>query len=187
MGEVVAFVELMGNYNSLRETVDLLKEQEHCAAVLAVTGPYDYLVEVRCQSIWQLTKVLDRLTNFPWVTRSRSSVVKEVVKEPSTFIFIEPSDADQKEMLKTHLIAAVSINVRTGMTKPLASRLKKVPQVERAYVVTGEHDLLASLDCESMLDFAEFLDTVHEYEYVKSTNTAFMVRAGRMLQPSDMS
>lgn len=187
MGEVVAFVELMGNYNSLRETVDLLKEQEHCAAVLAVTGPYDYLVEVRCQSIWQLTKVLDRLTNFPWVTRSRSSVVKEVVKEPATFTFIEPSDADQKQMLKSHLFATVSINVRTGMTKPLASRLKKVPQVARAYVVTGEHDLLASIDCDSMLDFAEFLDTVHEYEYVKSTNTAFMVRAGRMLQSSDTS
>jgi DNA-binding Lrp family transcriptional regulator len=185
MGDVIAFVELMGNFNSLRETVELLKGQEHCTSVLAVTGPYDYLVEVRCQSIWQLTKVLDQLTNFPWVVRSRSSVVKEVVQEPSSFAFVEPSEEEEKSLLRTRLMAFVAINVRTGMTKPLISRLRKVPEVERVYAVTGEHDLVAAVTCDSMQAFAELLDRVHEYEYVKGTSTAFVVRVGRMMRRSD--
>lgn len=176
MSETIAFVELMGTLHNIDKAFDDLMTIEEVKAVHAVTGQYDFLTEVRCSSIWELTKIMDKITCKGWITGTRTSKVKNIAKEPKEIKFV-PIDVDkEKELLITSLRAMVGINVRSGLYKPLLARLRDVDEIKRIYLTTGEHDVLLEIEVKNMYEFSKVIEAVHSYEYLASTDTAFVLR-----------
>lgn len=181
MNEIIAFVELMGTMHDLDAALEDLSGFDFVRSVFAVTGQYDFLVEVRCKSMWDLGDALDKLTGRVWVTGSRSSKVKRIIKEPEELVYVDVDRNKEKNMLKSGLMAFMGIGVRSNLLKPLLLKIVDIPQIKRIYETTGSHDLLIELWTKNMYEYSLVVEDIHNYEFLRATNTAFILRVKRHL------
>ncbi|HTN32476.1 MAG TPA: Lrp/AsnC family transcriptional regulator [Marinobacter sp.] len=71
--------------------------------------------------------------------------------------------------------AHVSIKVRQKLTARTNSSLEKISQVSQLYAVSGEYDLIAIVEAQSLEELSAVLDDIGNLEGVERTNSAVVL------------
>ena len=69
----------------------------------------------------------------------------------------------------------VMIDVNPGMERPVETAVRKIGDIQFAYQVTGEHDIVAFMDTEPYANFAHLVATIRQIPGVKDTDTLLVL------------
>ncbi len=80
------------------------------------------------------------------------------------------------EFTKGHVSAHVMVNlISTINSTNIMLKLKQIPQLVKAYTVSGIYDLIILLEAESTGELDEVLDTIRALEGIKDTLTSVVL------------
>ncbi|MCF2947787.1 Lrp/AsnC family transcriptional regulator [Paraglaciecola aquimarina] len=69
----------------------------------------------------------------------------------------------------------VSIKVKQKLTARTNVELRKIPEVAELYAISGEYDLIAILQAQSLNQLSQILDDIGNLEGVERTNSAVIL------------
>ena len=79
-------------------------------------------------------------------------------------------------MMSGGITVILAVNVMSQELDKVAHALHKLPQVTDLYEVTGEYDLIALVETDSILSFRNLLkDKILSIESIKGTNTLVII------------
>ena len=84
------------------------------------------------------------------------------------------------------VLVILDVNVKSQELERVAEALEKLPQVSDLYEVTGEYDLVAVIETDSIMSFRNLLkDKVLSIKGISGTNTLVIIhthkRTGKMV------
>lgn len=84
------------------------------------------------------------------------------------------------------VLVILDVNVKSQELERVAQALEKLPQVSDLYEVTGEYDLVAVIETDSIMSFRNLLkDKVLSIKGISGTNTLVIIhthkRTGKMV------
>lgn len=119
------------------------------------------------RSITELAKTL---------SLSRSTVKDRIDRLENKGVIKGYSLVLSDEFTKGHVSAHVMVNlVSTIRSANIVRQLRQIPQITKAYAVSGIYDLIILLEAESTGELDEVLDTIRELEGIKDTLTSVVL------------
>ncbi|MFL0802986.1 MAG: Lrp/AsnC family transcriptional regulator [Agarilytica sp.] len=106
---------------------------------------------------------------------SRSTVKDRIERLEKNGIIKGYTVALSDEFTKGHVSAHVMVNLESGQSSSTIRQLKKIPQIIKAYAVSGIYDLIIVLDAESTGELDLVLDSLRELDGIKDTLTSVVL------------
>ncbi|MDX1757432.1 MAG: Lrp/AsnC family transcriptional regulator [Marinobacter sp.] len=106
---------------------------------------------------------------------SRSTVQNRIARLEASGIIKGYSVEVGGEYTANQVEAHVSIKVRQKLTARTNSALEQIPHVAQLYAVSGEYDLLAIVQAQSLEELSAVLDQIGNLEGVERTNSAVVL------------
>ncbi|MDX1459365.1 MAG: Lrp/AsnC family transcriptional regulator [Marinobacter sp.] len=106
---------------------------------------------------------------------SRSTVQNRIARLEASGIIKGYSVEVGGEYTANQVEAHVSIKVRQKLTARTNSALEQIPNVAQLYAVSGEYDLLAIVQAQSLEELSAVLDEIGNLEGVERTNSAVVL------------
>jgi DNA-binding Lrp family transcriptional regulator len=76
------------------------------------------------------------------------------------------------------VVVILDVNVKSQKLDKVAQALEKFPEVRDLYEVTGEYDLVALVETDSIVSFRNFLkDKILSMEGINGTNTLVIIHS----------
>ncbi len=106
---------------------------------------------------------------------SRSTVQNRITKLEASGVIkgysVVLGDAFSANQVEAH----VSIKVRQKLTARTNTSLEKISQVSQLFAVSGEYDLIAIVEAQSLEELSAVLDDIGNLEGVERTNSAVVL------------
>ena len=81
-------------------------------------------------------------------------------------------------MMAGEIMVILDVNVKSQELEKVAQTLQKIPQVTDLHEVTGEYDLVAMVEIDSIVAFRNLLKTkILSIEGVSATNTLVIIHS----------
>ncbi|MFL0799206.1 MAG: Lrp/AsnC family transcriptional regulator [Agarilytica sp.] len=106
---------------------------------------------------------------------SRSTVKDRIERLEKKGVIKGYTVALSDEFIKGHVSAQVMVNLESGQSASTIRQLKKIPQIIKAYAVSGIYDLIIVLDAESTGELDLVLDSIRELDGIKDTLTSVVL------------
>ena len=106
---------------------------------------------------------------------SRSTVQNRIAKLEASGVIRGYSVELGGEYTATQVEAHVSIKVFQKLTARTNAALEQISQVSQLYSVSGEYDLIAIVQAQSLEELSAVLDEIGNLEGVERTNSAVVV------------
>ncbi|MFQ3199086.1 MAG: DNA-binding Lrp family transcriptional regulator [Paraglaciecola sp.] len=106
---------------------------------------------------------------------SRSTVQNRISKLEASGIIkgyvVQYGSEYQSQLVTSH----VSIKVKQKLTARTNAELKQVSEVAELYAISGEYDLIAIVQAESLEQLSQILDDIGNLEGVERTNSSVIL------------
>jgi len=106
---------------------------------------------------------------------SRSTVQNRIVKLEQSDVIKGYMVEYGSEYLKDLVSAHVAIKVEQKLTQTTSVALKKIPQIAELYAISGEHDLLAVVQAQSLEQLSHTIDFIGNLNGVERTNSSIIL------------
>ncbi len=106
---------------------------------------------------------------------SRSTVQNRIARLEATGVIRGYSVEVGGEFAANRVEAHVSIKVHQKLTARTNTALEQIPNVAQLYSVSGEYDLLAIVQAQSLEELSAVLDEIGNLEGVERTNSAVVL------------
>ncbi len=106
---------------------------------------------------------------------SRSTVKDRLDRLENTGVIKGYSLVLGEEFTRGHVSAHVMVKLETFKSAHIIRSLKQVPQITRAYAVSGIYDLIVLMEAESTGELDRVLDGVRELDGIKDTLTSVVL------------
>ncbi|MFX1601699.1 MAG: Lrp/AsnC family transcriptional regulator [Promethearchaeota archaeon] len=84
--DIIAIIELTISKGKMLEVENEIAENPHIFAVYDITGEYDALILARFKDRQDLSKMIKEIHTSPYVERTNTHLVLNIIKESSSFI-----------------------------------------------------------------------------------------------------
>lgn len=84
--DIIAIIELTISKGKMLEVENEIAENPHIFAVYDITGEYDALILARFKNRQDLSKMIKEIHTSPYVERTNTHLVLNIIKESSSFI-----------------------------------------------------------------------------------------------------
>ncbi|ABG38694.1 transcriptional regulator, AsnC family [Paraglaciecola sp. T6c] len=106
---------------------------------------------------------------------SRSTVQNRMIKLEQSGVIkgyaVQYGSEYQDNLVSSH----VSIKVRQKLTAKTNAELRQVSEVSELYAISGEYDLIAIVQAESLEQLSQILDNIGNLEGVERTNSSVIL------------
>lgn len=106
---------------------------------------------------------------------SRSTVQNRIAKLEASGVIkgyvVQYGSEYQSNLVASH----VSIKVRQKLTAKTNAELRQVSEVAELYAISGEYDLIAIVQAESLEQLSQILDDIGNLEGVERTNSSVIL------------
>jgi len=106
---------------------------------------------------------------------SRSTVQNRITKLESSGIINGYAVEYGSEYIKDLVSAHVSIKVKQKLTSKTNLELKKITQIVELYAISGEFDLIAIVQAQSLDQLSHTLDDIGNLDAVERTNSSVIL------------
>lgn len=106
---------------------------------------------------------------------SRSTVQNRITKLEESGVIkgyaVQYGSEYQDNLVSSH----VSIKVKQKLTTKTNAELRQVSEVSELYAISGEYDLIAIVQAESLEQLSQILDNIGNFEGVERTNSSVIL------------
>lgn len=106
---------------------------------------------------------------------SRTTVQNRIAKLESTQVIksygIELGTGYEDQLVSAH----VSLKVKPKLRHNVSSALRKIPQISQHYSISGEYDLLAIVQANTLAQLSRILDDICSLDGVERTNSSLIL------------
>ena len=106
---------------------------------------------------------------------SRSTVQNRIAKLETSGVIKGYVVEYGSEFLKDMISAHVSIKVKQKLTTKTNIELKQMSQIAELYAISGEHDLIAVVQAQSLDQLSHILDDIGNLDGVERTNSSVIL------------
>ena len=106
---------------------------------------------------------------------SRSTIQNRINRLETSGIITGYSVKLSEQYLKSTVSAHVSIKVKQKLTTQTNIELKKFPAISQLFAISGEYDLIAIVEAESLEQLSHTLDKLADFEGVERTTSSVIL------------
>jgi DNA-binding Lrp family transcriptional regulator len=94
--DIIALIEITISQGKMIEVENLIAQNPHIFGVYDVTGNYDAVIFTRFTSRKDLSKMIKKIHASPFVKRTNTHIILNVIKEGSSFLDLVKSENQEK-------------------------------------------------------------------------------------------